>query len=368
MAGIFFIDESQGVSVTIYVELSDGFAAAFGNEDEIELASQGSYVWYEVGNTSSSAPPSEAHQSSHFPIISQSASRNKYPIQRLPALRVRVRGTNILRLKVLVNVRDFGPFSDLVEQARRLSDREFGECGPEQNFDLQGWHLAILIDTAHFYSAGYCLYAFGSGRELWIKQLAIQETLRCQGFGAIFFDWVATETCEGVRLRSRARAVPFYRRIGFQVAEVCRPTGKVVDGLEMLMLPPTMQDVRDKANALVETKVKNKTQRLIEQECQLRRAAECRVLPLWSVVGGECQGGIVVRAGQSLSSQRLPSRLSTGSWLWQVAVEDYDGVCRRLHFRKLTGTGPEEGWASVAMQHKTLLVHASSLLARPLEI
>ncbi|CAE7205683.1 RABD2C [Symbiodinium sp. CCMP2592] len=68
------------------------------------------------------------------------------------------------------------------------------------------------------------------------------------------------------------------------------------------------------------------------------------------VVGGAEKGGILVRRGQELASAALPDRLSTGA-----EVEELHTSGERLHFRRITGTGPEEGWVSVRISGKELL-------------
>ncbi|CAE7657715.1 Aasdhppt [Symbiodinium pilosum] len=72
--------------------------------------------------------------------------------------------------------------------------------------------------------------------------------------------------------------------------------------------------------------------------------------PTWTVVGGAEKGGILVRRGQELTSQAVTDRLSTGA-----EVEELHICGERLHFRRITGSGPEEGWVSVRTSGKQLL-------------
>jgi len=76
----------------------------------------------------------------------------------------------------------------------------------------------------------------------------------------------------------------------------------------------------------------------------------------WEVVGGGDKGGILVRDGQSLKSAELPGRLATGSLL-----EEVDLVEDRLHYKLLTGSGPERGWVSIAIKGKELVCPLGSL-------
>lgn len=75
---------------------------------------------------------------------------------------------------------------------------------------------------------------------------------------------------------------------------------------------------------------------------------------IWEVVGGSDKGGILAREGRDLKSPELPTRLSTGALVRELGQEG-----DRLHFERLTGTGPDRGWASVKLKDKTLLVQTS---------
>lgn len=80
----------------------------------------------------------------------------------------------------------------------------------------------------------------------------------------------------------------------------------------------------------------------------------------WEVVGGADRGGILVRAGQDLASAKLPERLSTGARIRQVALEG-----ERLRYERLEGSGPREGWVSVRISDKELLVRVPTDRSRP---
>mmetsp|Transcript_35221 Transcript_35221/g.64335 ORF Transcript_35221/g.64335 Transcript_35221/m.64335 type:complete len:641 (-) Transcript_35221:41-1963(-) len=70
----------------------------------------------------------------------------------------------------------------------------------------------------------------------------------------------------------------------------------------------------------------------------------------WTVVGGGNSGGIIARKGELVSSAAFESRLETGARVEEVALRG-----NRLHFRKLSGEGPEVGWVSVKNQERFLL-------------
>lgn len=72
---------------------------------------------------------------------------------------------------------------------------------------------------------------------------------------------------------------------------------------------------------------------------------------MWRVVGGADKGGILVRAGEDKESEQLPDRLSTGA-----EIEELELKKDRLHYKKVTGDGPDEGWVSLKVSGKPLVV------------
>eukprot|EP00930_Biecheleria_cincta_P044837 TRINITY_DN30889_c0_g1_i1.p1 TRINITY_DN30889_c0_g1~~TRINITY_DN30889_c0_g1_i1.p1 ORF type:complete len:486 (-),score=57.27 TRINITY_DN30889_c0_g1_i1:155-1612(-) len=81
---------------------------------------------------------------------------------------------------------------------------------------------------------------------------------------------------------------------------------------------------------------------------------------IWVVVGGAGNGGIIVRAGEDLSSEKLEPRLEYGAVLEQIELAG-----SRLHYRKINNkdmkfsfTGPEEGWISMTLKGKPLVTQA----------
>uniref|UniRef100_A0A7S2FSA5 Uncharacterized protein n=1 Tax=Alexandrium andersonii TaxID=327968 RepID=A0A7S2FSA5_9DINO len=70
---------------------------------------------------------------------------------------------------------------------------------------------------------------------------------------------------------------------------------------------------------------------------------------LWEVVGGADKGGIIVREGKTTASATCEERLSTGAILEEIELEK-----ERLHFKRLTGTGPPEGWISIKLPGREL--------------
>ncbi|CAE8588427.1 unnamed protein product [Polarella glacialis] len=75
----------------------------------------------------------------------------------------------------------------------------------------------------------------------------------------------------------------------------------------------------------------------------------------WVVVGGVDKGGILVRVGQELGSKAVADRLTTGS-----EVEQLDLAGDRLRYRLLSGSGPQEGWVSLRISGKDLLVQKAA--------
>eukprot|EP00434_Breviolum_minutum_P013314 symbB.v1.2.011732.t1/scaffold699.1/size171451/9 len=70
----------------------------------------------------------------------------------------------------------------------------------------------------------------------------------------------------------------------------------------------------------------------------------------WEVIGGAISGGLLVRHGKALGSQRESQRLRTGSIVEQIEV---DGD--RLHYKLLEGSGPLKGWVSINLGGRELL-------------
>lgn len=71
----------------------------------------------------------------------------------------------------------------------------------------------------------------------------------------------------------------------------------------------------------------------------------------WTVVGGAGKGGILVRVSHVLGSQAFPERLSTGSVIKQVELID-----ERLNYHLVAGSGPKEGWVSIRISSKELVI------------
>lgn len=63
----------------------------------------------------------------------------------------------------------------------------------------------------------------------------------------------------------------------------------------------------------------------------------------WIVVGGKEKGGLIVRKGKELDSPYYKFRLQHGARI--VAESPIDS--KRMHYRKLTGDGPDFGWISL---------------------
>lgn len=71
----------------------------------------------------------------------------------------------------------------------------------------------------------------------------------------------------------------------------------------------------------------------------------------WLVVGGQQGRGLLVRKGEDLESPAFPFRLHRGAQL--RAVEEVVG--NRLHYRRLSGDGPDFGWVSIEVNGNELV-------------
>jgi len=72
---------------------------------------------------------------------------------------------------------------------------------------------------------------------------------------------------------------------------------------------------------------------------------------IWEVVGGVDKGGIIVRKGKDTASTAETERLSTGALVLELELEG-----ERLRYQRLQGKGPNEGWVSLKLKTKDLLV------------
>jgi len=82
----------------------------------------------------------------------------------------------------------------------------------------------------------------------------------------------------------------------------------------------------------------------------------------WEVVGGADKGGILVREGVELKSKQYDERLATGA-----IVEDLELKGERLHYKVVTANwGPKEGWVSLKVSGKELLVKKDAVPTEPL--
>eukprot|EP00747_Dinoflagellata_sp_TGD_P184880 gnl/TRDRNA2_/TRDRNA2_40943_c0_seq2.p1 gnl/TRDRNA2_/TRDRNA2_40943_c0~~gnl/TRDRNA2_/TRDRNA2_40943_c0_seq2.p1 ORF type:complete len:403 (-),score=71.72 gnl/TRDRNA2_/TRDRNA2_40943_c0_seq2:139-1347(-) len=72
---------------------------------------------------------------------------------------------------------------------------------------------------------------------------------------------------------------------------------------------------------------------------------------VWRVVGGARFGGIIVRDGADMESTNRIGRLSQESLIEELARSG-----TRIHYRKLSGKGPDTGWVSTSSKDGELLL------------
>jgi len=72
---------------------------------------------------------------------------------------------------------------------------------------------------------------------------------------------------------------------------------------------------------------------------------------IWEVVGGADRGGILVRTGKNTMSPPTEDRLSKGALVKEIELEG-----ERLHYERLSGRGPRDGWVSIKLKDKSLVV------------
>mmetsp|Transcript_96520 Transcript_96520/g.170949 ORF Transcript_96520/g.170949 Transcript_96520/m.170949 type:complete len:510 (+) Transcript_96520:68-1597(+) len=104
---------------------------------------------------------------------------------------------------------------------------------------------------------------------------------------------------------------------------------------------------------------------MAKDDAALRSALHCYRQDIWIVAGGADKGGVIVRQGEELNSEKEDLRLAYGAM-----VEKIEMVGERLHYRKLpksmfreskaeiidTWDGPNEGWVSTKLKGKDLMV------------
>lgn len=72
---------------------------------------------------------------------------------------------------------------------------------------------------------------------------------------------------------------------------------------------------------------------------------------IWEIIGGADKGGILVKEGESPGTKQMGERLSTGA-----LVEEIELKGDRLHYKLLSGTGPDEGWITIKLPGKDLAI------------
>jgi len=81
----------------------------------------------------------------------------------------------------------------------------------------------------------------------------------------------------------------------------------------------------------------------------VQKVAQKMSLPRWKIVGGQWTNGLLVRSGRELSSEALQGRLATGSVVEQLELEG-----DRLHYYRVNGSGPKQGWITTALNDRVL--------------
>lgn len=73
---------------------------------------------------------------------------------------------------------------------------------------------------------------------------------------------------------------------------------------------------------------------------------------IWQVTGGKGSQGIVVRHEQELESEQYAERLAYGARIIEIELVD-----RQLHFSKISGEGPDEGWIPLGNVDEKFVEH-----------
>merc|ERR1719210_171649 len=65
----------------------------------------------------------------------------------------------------------------------------------------------------------------------------------------------------------------------------------------------------------------------------------------------QSRGGVLVREGRERSSEKMSERISYGATVQEIELVNDE----RLHYRRLTGTGPDEGWISIYIDQTDII-------------
>lgn len=71
---------------------------------------------------------------------------------------------------------------------------------------------------------------------------------------------------------------------------------------------------------------------------------------VWLVIGGGDKGGILVRSGKALTSEQCSDRLATDSMIEEISISG-----ERMKYARMTGSGPNIGWISLALKGEALV-------------
>jgi len=219
----FFIEESPGTVVTIFVELLEGAGPATSAIAPPEVLSSGdgaggtdrvAAVWYVVEEKESQASLKQV-------VVVDQAWAEQMPrfIKHLPG------GAE---LEILTDVDFKASFLDVGFQARVLSRRTFtapfvvNDCKDDKESDKN--HLTLLVTAERRRVLAFILYhvrkdMIANERMLWIEQVAVLEPLRKRGLGKALLAWAAlraeAKACDVLKADPILSAQRYYSDLGF---------------------------------------------------------------------------------------------------------------------------------------------------------
>jgi len=215
----FYINEATGVTVTIFVEVMNGYAADWkllGKRGGAAGTSHGVAVWYEV----------VPGLSPHFSCMSLVQSRRKQQpkdVLVLPRSEANPYYACMDEVRIVEDADSQEHCQEYVSQAIKISDNTFIKHHGHKDL-ASGWHMTLLVDDTRDITLGFCIYIVSAKENnMWVNHLAVTENLRCRGYGKALVSWAVIKAqrseCTSIRLNSLPGASKFYEPLGFRFLE-----------------------------------------------------------------------------------------------------------------------------------------------------
>mmetsp|Transcript_126377 Transcript_126377/g.269582 ORF Transcript_126377/g.269582 Transcript_126377/m.269582 type:complete len:151 (-) Transcript_126377:52-504(-) len=121
------------------------------------------------------------------------------------------------------------------------------------------------------------------------------------------------------------------------------------DALKKMQAAKEAKERQKKAKEDKEKKEKEKAEADAKAQAEGKKKSTQNAGEVWLVVGGGEKGGIVVRSKEDIKSEEV-GRIATGA-----TIEEIEMKGNRLHYKKVSGKGPDDGWVSTKFKDADLL-------------